>query len=132
MDEYSIDIDRCINSKNQYDFAIVVQKYFKTRYLYTNQNWYQYNEKTNEYILDNKGFNLLQDIKNNITNIFLLRAEYWNQRSLNEKDENLISDYKQNSYLLHTCAERILNSKNDRFINNIIQECKSLFTHTIE
>lgn len=124
----SIDIDRCINSKNQYDFAIVVQKFFNKKYMYSNNNWYKFNDKNNEYILDNKGYNLSQDIKNNITNIFLERAEFWNQKSLNEKDENLISDYKLNSCMLHNCADRILNSKNDRFINNIIQECKSLFT----
>ena len=129
MEDYSIDIDRCINSKNQYDFAIVVQKHLKYKYQYLNNNWYQFNEKNNEYVLDNKGFNLSQDIKNNVSALFQERAEFWNQKSLNEKDTNLISDYKLKSCLLHNCVDRILNSKNDRFLHNILQECKSLFAY---
>jgi hypothetical protein len=122
-DLINIDIDRCINSKKEYDYAILVYNFFKNKYIYKTNEWYILSEK-NE-IKDHKAENFFIDIKKEISNLFILRSEYWESCIKMEKDENIQSDYKIKSSLLIITAQKI--QTNNIFIKNIIKESKIFF-----
>lgn len=114
------DIDRCINSKKEYDYAVLIFKCLGHKYYYDN-NWYFKNTKE----LDSKNETLSYDIQHYITDIFLKRSTFWeNQKNL-EQDNNLKSDYELKSNLLIKTANKL--KTNPLFVKSIIKECKGFF-----
>ena len=124
LNNFTVDIDRCINTKSEYDYAILVHKCFKEKYYYENNEWFIINENK-EKIKDIKSESLNNDIKEIITNILVCRSEYWEKLAKNEEDQNIQSDYYIKSNLFINCANKV--KTNQQFVRNIIKECKSFF-----
>ena len=124
LDNYRIDIDRCINTKSEYDFAILIHKCFKEKYYYENNEWFILNENK-EKIKDIKSESLTNDITDFIGTLIHKRSEYWDILSKKEIDENIQSDYYIKSNLLINSATKI--KTNQTFVKNIIKECKTFF-----
>lgn len=123
LENYQIDIDRCINIKKEFDYAILVHKCFQNKYSYFNNEWFIIENNDKKKDLKTESFQ--NDIKNIISDIFIERSKYWINKAKEESDENIKSDYELKSSMLMNSANKI--KTNQIFVKHIIKECKSFF-----
>jgi hypothetical protein len=122
-------IDICIGSNgSHYDVAKVIYELIKNKFIYCGKNIWKYIEN-NEYFLDEKQLKLKGELKSTVINQFILRSNYWDDKSFEETDKNVSLDYQFKSSILLQIGNKL---KDDKFLNCIIKELKQFFTDIID
>jgi hypothetical protein len=122
-------IDICIGSNgSHYDVAKVIYELIKDKFNYCGKNIWKYVEN-NENIIDEKQTKLKGELKSTIINNFIMRSNYWDDKSLSEIDKNISLDYQIKSSMLLQIGNKL---KDDKFLNCIIKELKQFFTNIID
>ena len=126
LDEY---IDICIDSNgSHYDVSKVIYELIKDKFCYSGKNIWKYNENNN-YIIDDKQYKLKKELTSNVINRFILRSNYWDDKSIIETDINISLNYQLKSSILLQIANKL---KDDKFIICIIKELKQFFNTIID
>jgi hypothetical protein len=113
-------IDACITSNTDYDIANVIHKILKDKYKYIENNtWEYFDDITNKWYIDIKNKNLKNAIKNDICKEFIQRSIYWANKT---KTVNSKTDIMSSKLLF--IGNKM---KDDKYISNIIKECKQFF-----
>ena len=127
LDEY---IDICIGSNgSHYDVSKVIYELIKDKFIYCGKNIWKYNDNNNNFIIDEKQYYLRQELKSNIINNFILRSNYWDDKSIIQNDINISLNYQLKSSILLQIANKL---KDDKYINRIIKELKQFFNTIID
>lgn len=127
LDEY---IDICIGSNgSHYDVSKVIYELIKDKFIYCGKNIWKYNDNNNNFIIDEKQYQLRQELKSNIINNFILRSNYWDDKSIIQNDINISLNYQLKSSILLQIANKL---KDDKYINCIIKELKQFFNTIID
>jgi hypothetical protein len=127
LDEY---IDICIGSNgSHYDVSKVIYELIKDKFIYCGKNIWKYNDNNNNFIIDEKQYYLRQELKSNIINNFILRSNYWDDKSIIQNDINISLNYQLKSSILLQIANKL---KDDKYINCIIKELKQFFNTIID
>lgn len=122
LDEY---IDICIGSNgSHYDVSKVIYELIKDKFIYCGKNNWQYKDNE-EFIIDEKQFKLRQELKSNVINNFIMRSNYWDDKSMIRDDINITLNYKLKSSILLQIAHKLTD---DKYINCIIKELKQFFS----
>ena len=122
LDEY---IDICIGSNgSHYDVSKVIYELIKDKFIYCGKNNWQYKDNE-EFIIDEKQFKLRQELKSNVINNFIIRSNYWDDKSMIRDDINITLNYKLKSSILLQIAHKLTD---DKYINCIIKELKQFFS----
>jgi hypothetical protein len=112
-------IDSSAFNNSDYEIASILYELFKNDFRYSNNNWEYY--KQNCWNIDNKN-NILRDtLKNKACTYFINRSIFWAEKTkqINSKEDIL------STKLLFIGT----NFKNDKYISNIIKECKQFFNN---
>jgi hypothetical protein len=126
LDEY---IDICIGSNgSHYDVSKVIYELIKDKFIYSGKNNWKYNEN-NEFIFDEKQSKLRQELKSNVINNFIMRSNYWDDKSTGQNDINISLNYQLKSSTLLQIAHKLTD---DKYINCIIKELKQFFNTIID
>ena len=126
LDEY---IDICIGSNgSHYDVSKVIYELIKDKFIYSGKNNWKYNEN-NEFIFDEKQSKLRQELKSNVINNFIMRSNYWDDKSKIQNDINISLNYQLKSSTLLQIAHKLTD---DKYINCIIKELKQFFNTIID
>ncbi len=126
LDEY---IDICIGSNgSHYDVSKVIYELIKDKFIYSGKNNWKYNEN-NEFIFDEKQSKLRQELKSNVINNFIMRSNYWDDKSMGQNDINISLNYQLKSSTLLQIAHKLTD---DKYINCIIKELKQFFNTIID
>jgi len=113
-------IDSCITRNTDYDIANVIHKILKDKYKYIENNtWEYFDDITNKWYIDIKNKNLKNAIKNDICKEFIQRSIYWANKT---KTVNSKTDIMSSKLLF--IGNKM---KDDKYISNIIKECKQFF-----
>jgi|OM-RGC.v1.027057058 hypothetical protein len=120
------DIDRCQNLRSVNDFAIIVYKVLKDKYIYNDDNktWAKLIDGT--WKKDNKAELLTLSIKEDVATAFIQRSEFWKQEGINDKNDIYQKNYsmqKSNTILSFVNALQF----NEKFLKNLIKETKIFF-----
>jgi P4 family phage/plasmid primase-like protien len=120
-------IDKCIGSNGaHYDVAKVVHAMYKDRYRFAMKDtWYLYNVHLHRWIRSREGLKLRNILSIEVCQKFMDRATYWNIESTRTTDDENKSKFQERNKKL---LEIALKLKNTSFKNNIMTECKALFT----
>jgi hypothetical protein len=122
LDEY---IDICIGSNgSHYDVSKVIYELIKDKFIYCGRNNWEYKENE-EFINDEKQANLRKELKSNVINNFIMRSNYWDDKSKIQNDINISLNYQLKSSTLLQIAHKLTD---DKYINCIIKELKQFFT----
>ena len=122
LDEY---IDICIGSNgSHYDVSKVIYELIKDKFIYCGKNNWNYKE-TDDFIIDEKQTKLRQELKSNVINNFIIRSNYWDDKSKIQNDINISLNYKLKSSILLQIAHKLTD---DKYINCIIKELKQFFS----
>jgi len=122
LDEY---IDICIGSNgSHYDVSKVIYELIKDKFIYCGNNTWEYKENE-EFINDDKQTNLRKELKSNVINNFIMRSNYWDDKSKIQNDINISLNYQLKSSTLLQIAHKLTD---DKYINCIIKELKQFFT----
>ncbi len=123
-------IDICIGSNgSHYDVSKVIYELIKDKFIYCGKNIWKYNDNNNNFIIDEKQYQLRQELKSNIINNFILRSNYWDDKSIIQNDINISLNYQLKSSILLQIANKL---KDDKYINCIIKELKQFFNTIID
>jgi hypothetical protein len=121
LDEY---IDICIGSNgSHYDVSKVIYELIKDKFIYCGRNNWEYKENE-EFINDEKQANLRKELKSNVINNFIMRSNYWDDKSKIQNDINISLNYQLKSSTLLQIAHKLTD---DKYINCIIKELKQFF-----
>lgn len=113
-------IDACITSNTDYDIANVIHKILKDKYKYIENNtWEYFDDISNKWNIDIKNKNLKNAIKNDVCKEFIQRSIYWANKT---KTVNSKTDIMSSKLLF--IGNKM---KDDKYISNIIKECKQFF-----
>lgn len=113
-------IDACITSNTDYDIANVIYKILKDKYKYIENNtWEYFDDISNKWHIDIKNKNLKNAIKNDVCKEFIQRSIYWANKT---KTVNSKTDIMSSKLLF--IGNKM---KDDKYISNIIKECKQFF-----
>lgn len=113
-------IDACITSNTDYDIANVIHKILKDKYKYIENNtWEYFDDISNKWHIDIKNKNLKNAIKNDVCKEFIQRSIYWANKT---KTVNSKTDIMSSKLLF--IGNKM---KDDKYISNIIKECKQFF-----
>lgn len=113
-------IDACITSNTDYDIANVIYKILKDKYKYIENNtWEYFDNISNKWHIDIKNKNLKNAIKNDVCKEFIQRSIYWANKT---KTVNSKTDIMSSKLLF--IGNKM---KDDKYISNIIKECKQFF-----
>ena len=113
-------IDACITNNTDYDIAKVIHKILKDKYKYIENNmWEYFDDISNKWIIDIKNKNLKNAIKNDVCKEFIQRSIYWANQT---KTVNSKTDIMSSKLLF--IGNKM---KDDKYISNIIKECKQFF-----
>jgi hypothetical protein len=122
LDEY---IDICIGSNgSHYDVSKVIYELIKDKFIYCGKNNWEYKENE-EFINDEKQANLRKELKSNVINNFIMRSNYWDDKSKIQNDINISLNYQLKSSTLLQIAHKLTD---DKYINCIIKELKQFFS----
>jgi hypothetical protein len=122
-------IDICIGSNgSHYDVAKVIYELIKDKFIYSGKNIWKYIEN-NEHFIDEKQTKLKGELKSTVINNFIMRSNYWDDKSLGETDQNISLDYQIKSSILLQIGNKL---KDDKFLNCIIKELKQFFNNIID
>jgi len=111
-------IDGCITNNSDYDIANVIYISLKNNFRYIENNVWEYLED-NKWYIDKKNEKLKNAIKTIVCKYFIERSIFWAKKTekVNSKSD-IIS-----SKLLFIGTKL----KEDKYISNIIKECKQFF-----
>ena len=126
LNEY-IDICICSNGSH-YDVSKVIYELIKDKFSYCGKNIWKYNNNNN-LIIDEKLNYLKNEIKTTVINTFILRGNYWDDKTLIEHNINISNDYKIKSSMLFQIANKL---KDNKYVINIIKELKQFFNDIID
>ena len=113
-------IDACITCNTDYDIANVIHKILKNKYKYIENNmWEYFDDISNKWNIDIKKKNLKNAIKNDVCKEFIQRSIYWANQT---KTVNSKTDIMSSKLLF--IGNKM---KDDKYISNIIKECKQFF-----
>jgi hypothetical protein len=113
-------IDACITSNTDYDIANVIHKILKDKYKYIENNtWEYFDDISNKWNIDIKNKNFKNAIKNDVCKEFIQRSIYWANKT---KTINSKTDIMSSKLLF--IGNKM---KDDKYISNIINECKQFF-----
>lgn len=113
-------IDTCITCNTDYDIANTIYKILKDKYKYIENNTWEYlDEISNKWQTDIKNKNLKNVIKNDVCKEFIQRSIYWANQT---KTVNSKTDIMSSKLLF--IGNKM---KDDKYISNIIKECKQFF-----
>jgi len=113
-------IDTCITSNTDYDIANVIHKILKDKYKYIENNtWEYFDDISNKWNIDIKNKNFKNAIKNDVCKEFIQRSIYWANKT---KTVNSKTDIMSSKLLF--IGNKM---KDDKYISNIIKECKQFF-----
>lgn len=126
LNEY---IDICIYSNgSHYDVSKVIYELIKDKFSYTGKNVWKFTNN-NIIIIDDKQTYLRKELNTNVINAFILRGNYWDNKSNIESNINISNDYKIKSSMLFQIANKLKDSK---YVINIIKELKQFFNDIID
>lgn len=126
LNEY-IDICICSNGSH-YDVSKVIYELIKDKFSYCGKNIWKYNNNNN-LIIDEKLNYLKNEIKTTVINTFILRGNYWDDKTLIEHNINISNDYKIKSSILLQIANKL---KDNKYLGHIIKELKQFFNDIID
>ena len=113
-------IDACITSNTDYDIANVIHKILIDKYKYIENNtWEYFDDISNKWNIDIKNKNFKNAIKNDVCKEFIQRSIYWANQT---KTVNSKTDIMSSKLLF--IGNKM---KDDKYISNIIKECKQFF-----
>lgn len=118
-------IDNCNIKLSHYDMAFVLSKIFNNKYRYLGKKkWEYYDDDDIIWKDDENKKHIINDIKYNLSNMFVKRSSYWLDLSLKEKcvDLEILYKIKSNKLLI---AANYLND--DKYISIVIKEATSFF-----
>jgi hypothetical protein len=119
-------IDLAICSEgNTYDIAKVVKEIYKDEYKIINKNWYKYDINSQKWIKIIEGLNLRNSLSEHIHKKFQERSIYFNNLLMNTTDEGQKNLYNKKA---QSALKISLKLKNSGFKDNVMKECKYLFT----
>jgi hypothetical protein len=119
-------IDICIGSNgSHYDVSKVIYEVIKNKFKYMGKNIWKYNDE----IVDDKNNYLKNELKSNISNVFIVRGCFWDDKAINETNINKSMDYKLKSSILLQIAGKL---KDPKYIISIIKELKQFFPDNID
>jgi hypothetical protein len=122
IDDY---IDICIGSNgSHYDVSKVIYEFTKDKFSYCGKNIWKYNS-----IIDDRLYYLKTEITSNVSNGFILRAQYWEDKGAKEPDINKSNDYKFKSSVLLKIANKL---KDTKYLLCIIKELKQFFPYILD
>lgn len=125
LDNINNYIDQSNNHLTHYDVALIVYKVFKQYYRYIgNNNWEYFDKIENIWKKDNKKKKLKFDIKTIIADLFINRALYWYNASLNVCDINTENHVNFMAQKMIRASNKI---KNDIFVSTVIKEATAFF-----
>ena len=110
-------IDTAAFNNSDYEIASILYELFKTEFRYFNNNWEYY--EYNIWMIDNKNNKLKDTLKNKACSYFIKRSIFWAEKT---QQINSIEDIMSTKLLFIGT-----NFKNDKYISNIIKECKQFF-----
>ena len=91
LNEY---IDICIYSNgSHYDVSKVIYELIKDKFSYTGKNVWKFTNN-DIIIIDDKQTYLRKELNTNVINAFILRGNYWDNKSNIESNINISNDYK--------------------------------------
>ena len=111
-------IDGCITNNSDYDIANVIYIILKNNFRYIENNVWEYLED-NKWYVDKKNEKLKHAIKTIVCKEFIERSIFWAKKTetVNSKSDMI------SSKLLFIGTKL----KEDKYISNIIKECKQFF-----
>jgi P4 family phage/plasmid primase-like protien len=121
-------LDRAIGSDGaHYDVAVVVHAMFKDRYRFTNKDiWYLYREDCHRWVRSKEGLKLRVVLSDKVCRKFMDRSIHWNgEAARSHQDEEQRERFESRS---KKALQIGLKLKDAKYKDNIIKECKSLFT----
>jgi hypothetical protein len=126
LNEY---IDICIYSNgSHYDVSKVIYELIKDKFSYTGKNVWKFTNN-DIIIIDDKQTYLRKELNTNVINAFILRGNYWDNKSNIESNINISNDYKIKSSMLFQIANKL---KDNKYVINIIKELKQFFNDIID
>jgi len=126
LNEY---IDICIYSNgSHYDVSKVIYELIKDKFSYTGKNVWKFTNN-DIIIIDDKQTYLRKELNSNVINAFILRGNYWDNKSNIESNINISNDYKIKSSMLFQIANKL---KDNKYVINIIKELKQFFNDIID
>jgi hypothetical protein len=126
LNEY---IDICIYSNgSHYDVSKVIYELIKDKFSYTGKNVWKFTNN-DIIIIDDKQTYLRKELNTNVINAFILRGNYWDNKSNIESNINISNDYKIKSSMLFQIVNKLKDSK---YVINIIKELKQFFNDIID
>jgi len=126
LNEY---IDICIYSNgSHYDVSKVIYELIKNKFSYTGKNVWKFTNN-DIIIIDDKQTYLRKELNTNVINAFILRGNYWDNKSNIESNINISNDYKIKSSMLFQIANKL---KDNKYVINIIKELKQFFNDIID
>ena len=126
LNEY---IDICIYSNgSHYDVSKVIYELIKDKFSYTGKNVWKFTNN-DIIIIDDKQTYLKKELNTNVINAFILRGNYWDNKSNIESNINISNDYKIKSSMLFQIANKL---KDNKYVINIIKELKQFFNDIID
>lgn len=120
-------IDCCISTHgSHYDISLTVFEILKNKYRYIgSNNWEYYDNITNKWLIDDKIDRFKYDIRNIVSNYFVTRSIYWDEKSKeNSNNINISIDHQLRSVRLLQCSLKL---KDNKYILTLIKEAKQLF-----
>lgn len=116
-------IDRCNYHTSPYDISVIVYRCFKHEYRYIGKSrWEYFDIITNEWKKDKQASRLKEAVKNNISDLFTIRAMYWYSRC----EENINTEI-HSKYMGEKMSRISYKLKNPKFISVVIKEARSFF-----
>ena len=113
-------IDACITCNTDYDIANAIHKILIDKYKYIENNtWEYFDDISNKWNIDIKNKNFKNAIKNDVCKEFIQRSIYWANKT---KTVNSKTDIMSSKLLF--IGNKM---KDDKYISNIIKECKQFF-----
>jgi P4 family phage/plasmid primase-like protien len=121
-------LDRAIGSDGaHFDVAIVVHAMYKDKYRFTNKDiWFLYREDVHRWVRSKEGLKLRVILSNEICQKFMARSLYWSSEAVRAHgDEEQRERFEGRSKKALQIGVKL---KDAKFKDNIMKECKSLFT----
>jgi hypothetical protein len=118
-------IDNCVSYNNHMEIAILIHSILKNKYKYIGNNIWEYqDEVTLIWCKDKNNIKFKDSINTIVCNEFINKSLLWLDKYNNECNSEIKYIYKCR---YDSIIDIIVNFKNKKYINNIINECKQYF-----
>jgi hypothetical protein len=120
-------IDCCIGTHgSHYDISLTIFEILKNKYRYIgSNNWEYFDNISNKWLIDDKIDRFKYDIRNIVSNYFVTRSIYWDEKSKEDAGNiNISIDHQLRSVRLLQCSLKL---KDNKYILTLIKEAKQLF-----